>query len=102
MTKLEIRHFEHKGVADGKKFEKEWTADKDFIIRGILIKRTDGAAFTVSDITIRIAEQPLTRPKALCNTFGTDRLNYWPLEEELSRTGRSSTQATTARARPST
>jgi len=83
MTKIEIRHFEHKGVEDGKKFEETWEADKNFIIRGILIKRKDGAGFTASDITIRIAEQPLTRPVTLCNTFGTDRLNYWPLEEEF-------------------
>jgi len=83
MTKLKIWHFEHKGIADGKKFEKDFTADVAYIVRGILIKRTDGAGFTASDVTIRIAGDPLTRDKALCNTFGTDRLNYWPLEEDL-------------------
>jgi len=83
MTKLKIKHFDHDSVADGGKFEDKWTADRDYIIRAILIKRKDGVALTKSDITIRIARYPLTVDHALCNTFGTDRLNYWPLEEDL-------------------
>jgi len=83
MTKLKIKHFDHNSVADGGKFSETWTADADYVIRGILIKRKDGAALTASDVTIRIVKDPLTIDHALCNTFGTDRLNYWPLEEDL-------------------
>jgi len=85
MTKLKIKHFDHDSVADGGKFEERWPADADYIIRGILIKRKDGIALTKSDITIRIAKDPLTVDHALCNTFGTDRLNHWPLEEKLDK-----------------
>jgi len=83
MTKLKIKHFDHDGVAVGGKFEKVWTADRDYIVRAVLIKRKDGVTLTKSDITIRIAKDPLTIDHTLCNTFGTDRLNHWPLEEEL-------------------
>jgi len=80
---LKIRHFDHDGVADGGKFEKEWTADFDYTVKYILPKRKDGAAFTKSDITIRIAGDPITVDHALCNTFGTDKLNALPIDEDL-------------------
>jgi len=83
MTKLKIKHFDHDGVAVGGKFEKVWTADRDYIVRGILIKRKDGAAFTASDITIRINKDPLTVDHALCHTFGTTWENAWRFEEPL-------------------
>jgi len=83
MTKLKIKHFDHDGVTDGGKFEKVWTADRDYIVRAVLIKRKDGVALTKSDITVRVNKDPLTVDHALCNTFGTDRLNHWHLEEEL-------------------
>jgi hypothetical protein len=85
MTKLKIKYFEHPSVANGATVSNEWTADRDYILRGILICRKDGAAFTASDVTIRINKDPLTLDKALCSTFGSDHLNYWPLEEDLKK-----------------
>ena len=83
MTKLKIKHFSHDTIADAAKFEGKWTADKDYKIKGILVKRKDGIGWTDSDVTIRIAADPLTLAKALCSTFGSDYLNAWPLDEDL-------------------
>jgi len=83
MVKLQIRHFDHDSIADGGKFEQKWTADFNYTIKNILIKRKDGASLTATDITIRIAGVPLTREHALANTFGTDALNMLPIDEDL-------------------
>lgn len=84
MTKLKVKHFDHDAVADAAKFEGKWTADKAYKIKGLLIKRKDGIGFTDSDITVRVAGDPITLDHALCSTFGSDRLNYWPLDEDLA------------------
>jgi len=83
MTKLKIKHFDHDSVSDGAKFEDKWTADKDYVVKGILIKRKDGVALTKSDITVRIAKDPLTVDHVQCDTFGVDHLTYLRMEEEL-------------------
>jgi len=79
-----IKIFEHAGVADGATFSKEWDADYDYVIRHIFIK-ADGAATTKSTITIRIDGQPITRDKALCNTFGTNAENALLLNIPLNK-----------------
>jgi len=83
MVKLKIKHFDHDNLADKKVFEDKFTWDKDITIEAILFKRKDGVALTASDVTIRLAGVPLTVDHAQCNTFGTDRLNYWPIKQEL-------------------
>jgi len=85
VVKLKIKHFDHDGVADGGKFEDEWTDDFDYIVKHILVKRKDGAGFTKSDITVRIAGDPITVDHVLCNTLGTDVLNAMPIDEELPK-----------------
>jgi len=85
VVKLKIKHFDHDGVADGGKFEEEWAADYDYVIKYIFVKRKDGAGFTASDITIRIAGDPITVDHVLCNTLGTDILNALPINEELPK-----------------
>jgi len=85
MVKFIIRHFDHDTIADGGPFEGDWTAEYNYVIKYILIKRKDGASFTASDITIRIQGDPLTRDHALCNTFGTDVMNAMPVDEELKK-----------------
>ena len=79
MTSIElknpiIKYFENTSVADGGTFSDSWDSDDDYIIRHIFIK-ADGAATTKSTITIRIDNVPITRDKALCNTFGTNAEN---------------------------
>ena len=80
-----IKHFDNDSVTDGGTFSGEWTADKDYIIKYILVKRKDGAAFTKSTITIRIDGKPVTRDLALCNTFGTDILNALPMDIDFPK-----------------
>ena len=82
-TKLKIKHFSHDAVGDAEPFEGSWTADRDYKIKAILVKRKDGIGWTDSDVTIRISADPLTLDKALCSTFGSDYLNAWPLDEDL-------------------
>lgn len=69
-----IKIFDLGSVADGASFSGEWTADDDYVIRHIFIK-ADGGATTKSTITIRIDNVPITKDKALCNTFGTNAEN---------------------------
>ena len=64
-----IKYFENASVADGDTFKGEWNSDADYVIRHIFIK-ADGAAPTKSTVTIRIDGVPITKEKALCNTFG--------------------------------
>jgi len=78
-----IKHFEHDGVADGGTFSKTWTADKDYTIKYIFVKRKDGAAFTASDMTIRIAGVPITYDKVLCSSLGSDKLNALEIDQDL-------------------
>jgi len=85
VTKLKIRHWDHDSIADDAKFEKKWDADDDYTIKHILIKRKDGESFTESEITIRIDGDPLTKDHAQCNTFGTDILNAFPIDEPLDK-----------------
>jgi len=85
MVKKLFWSFEHPSIADGAKFEKKWTAREDYTIRKMLVQRKDGAAFTASDITVKVAGNPLTRDKVLCATFGTDWLNAWHIDEDLPR-----------------
>jgi len=85
MVKLRIKHFDHDGIADGGKFEKTWTADKDYIIKYIFFKRKDGASFTASDVTIWINMDPITLDHALCDTFDGDVLTGLPINEPLER-----------------
>jgi hypothetical protein len=66
-----IKIFEHAGVGAGTTFSGSWDADEDYVIRHILIK-ANGAAPTKSTITIRVDNTPITKDKALCNTFGTN------------------------------
>lgn len=84
-TKLKIKHFDDDAVVDAAKFSDEWTADADYKIKAILVKRKDGVGWTDSDITIRIDADPLTRDHALCSTFGSDHLDHWPLDEDLKK-----------------
>jgi len=83
-----VKRFSHTGIADGSTFEEEWTADLDYTLRHILVKRTDGKGFTKTDITIRINEVPLTRPSCLVNTLGTDKLNALDWAEDLPKTAK--------------
>jgi len=85
VVKLKIKHFDHDGVADGGKFEKDWTADYDYTVEYVLVKRKDGAGFTKSDITVRIAADPFTVDHVLCNTLGTDVMNALPIKEDLNK-----------------
>jgi len=85
MVKLKIKHFDHDSVAADAKFSTKWPADKDYTIKAILFKRKDGASFTATDVTIRVAGDPITLDHALVNTFGTDHLNYWPIEEPIKK-----------------
>jgi len=79
----EIRHFESIGLAAGAKWEDSWKAEKDYLIRYIFIRRGDGAAYTKSTVTIKIADEPYTRPKALCAIFGTTVEVALPIDEDL-------------------
>ena len=69
-----IKIFEHSSIADGATFSDDWEFDDDYVIKYIFIK-ADGAATTKSTITIRLDNVPLTKDKALCNTFGTNPEN---------------------------
>jgi len=79
-----IKFFQNTGVADGSSFDGEWDSDDEYVIRHILIK-ADGAAPTKSTITIRIDEEPITKDKALCNTFGTNAENALLLNIPLGK-----------------
>jgi len=79
-----IKYFENSGVANGGNFSGEWTADEDYVIRHILIK-ADGSAPTKSTITVRIDGEPITRDKALCNTFGSNANNALLLNIPLGK-----------------
>jgi len=85
MAVFKIKHWDHDDVAADAKFSIKWPADADYTIKAILFKRKDGASFTATDVTIRIAGDPITLDHALVNTFGTDRLNYWPIEEPIKK-----------------
>jgi len=85
MAVFKIKHFDHDSIADGAKFSTKWPADADYTIKAMLFKRKDGASFTATDVTVRIAGDPLTLDHALVNTFGTDHLNYWPIEEPIKK-----------------
>ncbi len=84
LSNVIIKYFENAGIADGGKFSGEWDSDDDYVIRHILIK-ADGAAPTKSTITIRIDGDPITRDKALCNTFGTNAENALLLNIPLGK-----------------
>jgi len=73
-----IKFFINSGVADGGTFSGEWDSDANYVIRYIFVK-ADGARTTKSTITIRIDNRPITKDKALCNTFGTNPEDALPL-----------------------
>jgi len=77
-----VKIFEHDSIADGGTFSEEWDTDAHYTLKYIFIK-ADGASTTKSTITIRIANTPLTKDKALCNTFGTNPENALPLNVDL-------------------
>ncbi len=79
-----IKYFENASIADGSSFKGEWSSDDEYVIRHILIK-ADGAATTKSTITIRIDGDPITKDKALCNTFGTNAENALLLNVPLGK-----------------
>jgi len=79
-----IKFFLNSGVADGSSFSGEWDSDDEYVIRHILIK-ADGATPTKSTITIRVDGKPITKDKALCNTFGTNAENALLLNVPLGK-----------------
>ena len=79
-----IKYFEHAGIADGGAFSNEWKVDDDYVLRYIFIK-ADGAKTTKSTITLRINNNPITKAKALCNTFGTNAEDALLLNIPLSK-----------------
>jgi len=79
-----IKYFEHAGIADGGAFSNEWKVDDDYVLRYIFIK-ADGAKTTKSTITLRINNNPITKAKALCNTFGTNAEDALLLNIALSK-----------------
>jgi len=68
---LVIKYFINAGVAAAATFSGEWDTDADYVLRHIFVK-ADGVAATKSTVTIRIDNIPLTKDKALCNTFGSN------------------------------
>jgi len=79
-----IKHFENSSIAAGDSFDGEWDSDDNYVIRHIFIK-ADGAACTESTITIRVDGKPITKDKALCNTFGTNAENALLLNIPLGK-----------------
>lgn len=85
MVKLIIKHLEALSVANGEVKTLKFTADENYIVKYIFIRRGDGSAFTKSTCTIWIKDKPLTRDKAPCAIFGSDILNALPINEELPK-----------------
>jgi len=85
MTKLKIWYKETVGLAVGGKWEEEWLADEDYVIKYMLICRKDGADFTASTVTIHIADVPLTRDRALAYIFGRNKLYALPIDEPVRK-----------------
>ena len=83
MGKLVIKHFEKTSLASGSIWEDEWTADKDYTIKYILIRRGDSSVWTKSTITIWIDGVPITRDKAPVAIFGCDMLGALPINLDL-------------------
>jgi len=85
VVKRIIKHWDHDNIAAGAKFEQKWDSDADYKIKCIFFKRKDGADFTATDVTIRIAGVPLTIDHALVVTFGKSWHDRLPIEEDLLR-----------------
>jgi len=85
MVRRFLKHFDHDNIAADGKFEQDWDSDADYIVRAIFITRKDGADFTASEITIRIHGDSLTDPEDLCMRFGSDKLDYLPIDEDLRK-----------------
>jgi len=83
MGKLKIKHIDIPSLADGSTYENEWTADEDYTIKYILIRRADGQPFTATTVTFFIDQQAITDDKAPAAIFGTDILNALPINESL-------------------
>jgi len=83
--KRQLRYWDKDGLGDGLTWEDEWTADEDYIIEYIFFKRKDGVALEKSDVTIRIAGYPWTRPKALAALIGEDKFTALPVDEDLPK-----------------
>lgn len=79
-----IKIFEHSGVADGASFSSEWDADESYTLKYIFVK-ADGARTTKSTITLWIANTPITKDRALCNTFGSNPEDALPLNVPLAK-----------------
>ena len=85
MVKLIIKHLEALSVANGEVKTLKFTADENYIVKYIFIRRGDGSAFTKSTCTIWIKDKPLTRDKAPCAIFGSDVLNALELNIPLKK-----------------
>jgi len=80
-----IRYIEVTGVADGSPFSGEWTADDDYIIKRIFIRRSDGGSWTKSTITIKIDEVASTKTKSSVAIWGSDVLNALVIDYDFPK-----------------
>jgi len=76
------------GLADGSTWEAEYTADEDYIIKRIYIKRMTGEDLTKSKVTFLLAGVPITKPEALAYNFGPDILVNPELDLRISKGGK--------------
>jgi len=79
-----IKSLYHGTVANGSTFSASWDSDDNYNIKYIFIK-ADGNRTTKSTITIRINNVPITKDKALCNTFGSNPEDAIELNIPLER-----------------
>jgi len=85
MVKVVIKAFEHTGIADGKRFEEEWTSDAHYLIKWIFFKRWDGEAFTKTKVTVKIHDHLVTVDRVLASTFGADPVYAIPIGMDIER-----------------
>ena len=74
-------------VTAGSSFSATWDTDDSYRLKYIFIK-ADGARTTKSTITIRVNGVPITKDKALCNTFGTNPEDAIELNIDLPKDSR--------------
>ena len=72
-------------ITDGETKEVTWNADKDYVIKHILFKRSDSGQWTDSRTTIWIEGDTFTRDYVPVAILGSDVLNAFPLNIELKK-----------------